>query len=219
MTVGTEVRMKKSTTNLPAFLLTALAAAFFVSTPAVVWAHAYVGEGACEQCHDSTHEALQGIIGPQGTPSDPVTVWKADKHSHAFDKLVGTPRAVHAATVASIKDPADTQADGSMCLKCHTTGAGGDSPPPTSEGVSCEACHGPGADYDTAAGHGAITDAASMQAAVALGLIDMRNPATRETNCRGCHVDKRPCFQASDPKFDVHNDKEFRHWRNNVPVL
>jgi Cytochrome c554 and c-prime len=208
--------MKKPTTNLSAFLIMALAAAFFVSKPAVAHAHSYVGESTCEQCHDSTHEALTTIKGPDGNPSDPVTVWKADHHSQAYNNLVGSARAAHAASVAHIADPSTTQNAGSMCLTCHATGT---DPTQAGDGVSCEACHGPASDYQSAANHGAITDAASMQAAVALGLIDMRKMDVREQNCRGCHVIKRPCYLTTDPAFDVHDDKKFRHWRDNVPVL
>src|SRR5271155_4310246 len=101
--------------------------------------HANVGESQCENCHDSTHEALKNLIGPDGNPTDPVTVWKADKHSQAFNNLVGNDRAVKAAAVAHMA-AGDTQNDGSMCLTCHATGVGGNNPPDPSEGVSCEAC-------------------------------------------------------------------------------
>jgi len=182
--------------------------------------HAYVGEKKCASCHDS-HEQLQDIVGPDGNPgANPADVWKADKHSQAFDNLTGSERATKAAGVAQIA-ATDTQTS-SKCLSCHATGASSDSPPSSDQGVSCEACHGPGADYRPQDKHGAITDAASMQAAVALGLIDMRDPAAREKNCRGCHLvnaKDRPCYISTEPPFDMHNDKKFQHWRNNVPVL
>jgi hypothetical protein len=117
----------------------------------------------------------------------------------------------------------DTQNDGSMCLTCHATGVGGNNPPDPSEGVSCEACHGAAADYVPKNIHGEIgNDPAKMQAAVALGLIDMRKMDVREQNCRGCHVadtSKRPCYVSSERPFDVHHDKEFRHWTDNIPPI
>jgi hypothetical protein len=58
-----------------------------------------------------------------------------------------------------------------------------------------------------------------MQAAVALGMLDVRKMDVREKNCRNCHGNDRPCFSSSDPPFDVHNDKKFHHWRANVPPI
>jgi len=108
--------MKKSTINVTSFLLMAIAAAFFVSRPAVALAdgHAYVGESKCEDCHDSQHEKL-AIIGPDGTKSDPVSVWMKDPHHSAFDSLTSDWGKL-ASQKASVADP---QADGSMCLTCH----------------------------------------------------------------------------------------------------
>ena len=215
--------MERSTSNIATLLSIVLAAAFFISAPARVLAAEYVSESGCAECHYSSHEALKDIIGPDGKPgTDPVTVWKADKHSKAYDNLIGSDRATHAATVAHIADPQATQADGSMCLNCHATGVGGNSPPETSEGVSCEACHGAGGDYKPTPKHGAISDPAAMQAAVSLGLIDMRRMDVREKNCRGCHVvdtSKRPCYRPSEKPFNVHNDQKFRHWRDNIPPI
>jgi hypothetical protein len=182
--------------------------------------HAYVGESKCEDCHDSSHEALTNIIGPDGKPTDPVTVWKADKHSQAFNDLVNNPRAVKAAAAGHVTD---AQADGSMCLKCHATGVGGNSPPDPSEGTTCEACHGPAADWVARDKHGEIgNDPKKMQAAVALGMLDVRKIDIREQNCRTCHVkdtSKRPCYVSTEKPFDVHNDKKFRHWRDNIPPI
>jgi hypothetical protein len=195
-----------------------------LARPSPVYAqssHAYVGEAKCEECHDASHEALTNIIGPAGKPTDPVTVWKADKHSQAFARLVGNDAAT--AAVAKAHLSGGPQDDGSMCLKCHATGVGGNSPPDPSEGTSCEACHGPAADWVSRDAHGQIgNDPAKMQAAVALGLLDVRKMDIREANCRTCHVkdtSKRPCYVSTEKPFDVHNDQKFRHWRDNIPPI
>lgn len=181
--------------------------------------HAYVGESQCENCHDSTHEALKNLIGPDGNPTDPVTVWKADKHSQAFNRLVGNDAAT--AAVAKAHLAGGPQDDGSMCLKCHATGVGSANPPDPSEGTTCEACHGPAADWVSADAHGHINDdPAKMQAAVALGMINVRDMTIREANCRTCHVKDtslRPCYVSTEAPFSVHNDKKFRHWREKIP--
>jgi formate-dependent nitrite reductase cytochrome c552 subunit len=180
--------------------------------------HAYVGESKCEDCHDSGHEALN-ITGPNGAKTDPVTVWNADPHSKAFNNLTNA-WGKQAATKAGVSDP---QADGSMCLHCHATGVGGNNPPDPSEGVSCEACHGPAADWIAKEKHGEIDDsAAKMQAAVALGLIDVRKMDIRESNCRNCHVkdvSQRPCYRSSEAPFNVNNDNKFKHWVDPVNPL
>ena len=182
--------------------------------------HPYTGESQCENCHDGKHEALKDIIGPDGQPgANPVHVWKQDPHSNAFNNLTDD-WGKQASAKANVSDP---QADGSMCLACHATGVSGNNPPDPSEGVSCEACHGPAGDWYPKDKHGQIgNDPAKMAAAVALGLIDLRKMDVRAANCRTCHVkdvSKRPCYRPSEKPFDVNNDSKFRHWRNNIPPI
>jgi hypothetical protein len=199
-------------------------AAFTWARAALAWpdsTHAFVGESKCEDCHDSAHEALKAqMVGPNGQAgADPVSVWNEDAHHKAFDNLTSDWGKTAAAKV-KVTDP---QAAGSMCLGCHATGTGGNSPADPSEAVSCEACHGAAADYVAKDKHGQISDdAGKMAAAVALGLIDVRKTDVREANCKGCHVtdtSKRPCYRSSEKPFDVNNDKKFHHWRANVPVI
>jgi hypothetical protein len=186
--------------------------------PALADGHGYTGESKCEDCHDSKHEALD-IKGPKGTKSDPVTVWQDDPHHKAFDALTSD-WGKQAAAKAKVSDP---QAADSMCLKCHATGTGGTNPPDPSEAVSCEACHGPAADWVAKDKHGEIgNDGGKMAAAVALGMLDLRKPDVRENNCRTCHVKDtslRPCYRSSEKAFDVHRDQQFKHWRDNIPVI
>lgn len=207
-------------------VLAGLAASAFLLTHGarnVAWAagnHAFTGESKCEDCHDAKHEALKDIIGPNGQPgANPVDVWNQDKHHDAFNNLTND-WGKQAAAKANVSDP---QADGSMCLKCHATGVGGNNPPDPSEGVSCEACHGPAADWVPKDKHGEIgNDASKMAAAVALGLIDVRKMDVRQANCQTCHVKDvslRPCYRPSEKPFDVRNDSKFRHWRNNIPAI
>jgi len=179
--------------------------------------HGYVGESKCEDCHDAKHAAL-AVTDGDGKKTDPITVWQKDPHHKAFDSLTSD-WGKEAAKKASVKD---AQAEGSMCLKCHATGVGGTNPPDSSEAVSCEACHGPAADWVAKDKHGEINDdPAEMKAAVALGLLDVRKMDVREQNCRSCHVkdNNRPCYKTSENPFDVKNDKKFKHWRDNVPAI
>lgn len=176
--------------------------------------HQYVGSSQCEDCH-GRKEALI-IIGPNGQRSNPMEIWKQDPHRKAFDALESDWGKQAAKKVGL----ADGQADGAMCLKCHTTGAGSDSAPDPTEGVSCEACHGAASDWVKKNVHGEIgNDPAKMAVAVAAGMLDLRKMAVRQSNCENCHIIKRPCYRPSEAPFSVHLDRKFKHWQDNIPVL
>ena len=178
--------------------------------------HAFVGEGQCEDCH-GPKEAAKNFVGPDGQPANPVTVWQQDAHHTKANEALGNDWGKQSAKKAGVSDPT---AEGSMCLKCHATGAGQDGAPDASEGVSCEACHGAAADYVKKTVHGEINDdPEKMKVAVAAGLLDVRKIDVRKANCEGCHTTQRPCVKTGDKAFDVNNDKKFHHWRATVPVI
>ena len=179
--------------------------------------HAFVGEAQCEDCHGEK-EAAKNFIGPDGQAgANPVAVWKQDAHATKANAALSNDWGKKAAAKANVSDPT---AEGSMCLKCHATGAGQEGAPDVSEGVSCEACHGAAADYVKKSVHGEINDdPAKMKVAVAAGMLDVRNMAVRAANCKGCHITERPCLKPGEKAFDVNNDKKFHHWRATVPVI
>ncbi len=186
------------------------------TTSAFAADHAFVGESKCEDCH-AAKEAAKNLIGPDGQPTNPVAVWQKDTHHTKANDALSNDWGKQAATKANVSDPT---AEGSMCLKCHATGAGTDSALDPSEGVSCEACHGAAADYVKKTVHGEINDdPAKMQVAVAAGMLDVRKMDVRENNCKTCHTTKRPCLKPDDKPFNVKNDKKFHHWRATVPVI
>jgi len=130
--------------------------------------HAYVGSPKCKMCHTG---AAKGDI---------YQIWEKSKHAQAF---------------ANLPDDNKTNA---TCLACHTTGygkTGGYDPKAEStaglEGVGCEACHGPGADYK---GMTVMKDLAKAKEA---GLI-----IPDATTCKGCHEGKVPEGHKALPKFD-----------------
>src|SRR3989304_2579409 len=99
-------------------------------------AHQYIGVKSCKVCHASAQ--LGG---------EEYKVWEKSPHAKAFQTL-GTEAAKKIAKAKGIDDP---QKD-ARCVKCHTIGFGLDAQwigekVTQEEGVSCEACHGPGADY------------------------------------------------------------------------
>lgn len=101
-------------------------------TPKVV-VHRYIGTKTCGMCHNSN---LKGQIYDK---------WAATKHATAYATLASA----EAKTIAEGMDIEDAQQD-STCLKCHVTGYGLPATDKYSveEGVTCEACHGPGEHYD-----------------------------------------------------------------------
>lgn len=92
-----------------------------VAVPGVV--PKYVGSETCRKCHRSEHK-----------------VWKASKHSHAYEALL------------TAEKPGLRQYD-AECIVCHTVGFGYESgftsatETPQLKGVGCESCHGPGSEH------------------------------------------------------------------------
>ena len=110
--------------------------------------------------------------------------WQEMGHAKAFERL-GTDEAKDAAAKLGIDDP---QTSG-KCLKCHSTAYNFTEERQTEvvtleEGVSCQSCHGPGADYKKKA---TMKD---HDAAVAAGMI---YPA-KEKSCTLCHNDENPMW-------------------------
>jgi hypothetical protein len=101
-------------------------------TPEVV-VHRYIGTKTCKLCHNST---LKGKI---------YDAWDSTKHATAYVTLANQ----QSKTIAEEMGIEDAQQDTS-CLKCHVTGFGLPATAKYSmeEGVTCEACHGPGEHYD-----------------------------------------------------------------------
>ena len=94
--------------------------------------HKYIGTTKCKMCHNS--EAKGKIYDK----------WAATKHATAFVTLANE----ESKKIAKGMDIKDAQKD-KKCLKCHVTGYGEATADKYSmeEGVTCEACHGPGEHY------------------------------------------------------------------------
>jgi hypothetical protein len=99
----------------------------------------YVGSKACRQCHSG------------GERGGPYVQWLQSRHAHAYWRL-GSDWALYLARLRPHYRDLETPISDDRCLLCHTSGA----QDPDSlfadgyrveEGVSCEACHGPGSEY------------------------------------------------------------------------
>ncbi len=142
----------------------------------------YVGVDVCKKCHG------MDSIGNQ------YRIWAASSHANAFLRLKSG-KAKEIAQKAGIDIPhADIR-----CLKCHTTGAG-KSDVVKSEGVGCEACHGPGGDYFEFSNHASFIDRENAyKKAISLGMypiLGVEGIKARERLCKNCHRDVRPCAPA-----------------------
>ena len=140
----------------------------------------YVGSEVCGKCHSA--EAI-------GNQYDR---WLRTPHAKAV-LLLGTTGALEIGKKLSIKNPGlDRQ-----CLRCHATGGGVD-PDLREEGVGCEACHGPGSEYNEYGSHvDTVNRQGGYETAQKKGMypvLGIKSIKKREKMCLHCHDDKRPCF-------------------------
>lgn len=123
--------------------------------------HDYVGAKKCKMCHNKPATGAQ------------FAQWEKTPHATAFNRLKG----------AEQKDP--------KCLKCHATAASAKAGTlgmlTMQEGVSCESCHGPGADYFQTA------IMKSKEKSIANGLI-----IPNEKLCKTCHNAESPHYKGFD---------------------
>jgi len=146
---------------------------------------AYAGTSACLACHS------------KGPGNGPAGHWIASRHSRAFHTLSSDQARGLAAGRDEYRDITDPSRE-ERCLMCHVTaaqnplaslGAGFNA----SDGVGCEACHGPGAAYMDPEVMG------NREAFLASG---GRTPD--ELTCRECHRDE--AFRFPDRL------ERIRHW-------
>lgn len=168
---GFLMRVAGQAATPPAPAATAAAAA----TPAPAPEFGYLGTKACMPCHKSAN------VGDQ------YDKWVNSPHAKAYAALQSE-EAAKIATQKGLKVPAYECPD---CIRCHITGwnakaelLGKDYV--KTDGVSCESCHGPGAQYKTV--H--MRDKAK---AMTLGMIE-----PNEALCRTCHNEQSPTYKPFD---------------------
>ena len=136
--------------------------------------------------------------------------WQQDTHKDTADPLRnGEPEAVEIATRYGI-DPANMARGDQTCMWCHGTIVATPSRK-VRPGVSCQRCHGAGADY--LAPHETV----GYQASVALGLTPLKTAEVRAATCAGCHYITDPGLlaagHATGEDFDiVARLEDIRHW-------
>jgi hypothetical protein len=133
----------------------------------------YVGAVKCKMCHNSAAKGEQ------------YKKWSTSKHAKALEVLA-TPEADSIGRTLGITQPQESE----KCLVCHVAGYAAPATAKAAtysqaEGVSCEACHGPGSDYM------AMSVMKDKTAAIAAGLV-----VPNEKTCVTCHNDKSPTFKS-----------------------
>lgn len=149
----------------------------------------FVGNNSCalKGCHN-------GIA--SGIGSEYRTWNTQDAHSRSFDVL----RDARSQTMAQALGLKSAAHEADLCLKCHSTTT--PAVPRSdkfqrSEGVSCEACHGPASDW-LEPHIRRDWRAQSKPAKAEFGLLDLSSPKARVERCLDCHV--------GTPGFEVTHD-------------
>lgn len=161
------------------FTLLAVVAMFTMAMPQTGKTFKYVGVKKCKMCHKGTKK---GKI---------YETWLASKHAKAFETLANA----ESQKIAKEKGIKGSPQEAKECLQCHVTGYGKPAMATLTktEGVSCEACHGPGSSYKSM----------KIMKQIAAGKVKgekygMVTPD--ETNCKTCHNPKSPTYK--EFKFD-----------------
>jgi len=149
----------------------------------------YEGAASCKVCHSKA--AMGG---------EEYLAWEKTSHAKAF-KTLASEEAMKIAKDKGIEDPAKAP----ECLKCHTVAHGVDkkfvgAKLTPEEGVSCEACHGPGEKYKN------MKVMKSHDESVANGLV-----TPNETTCKACHNEESPTYK--EFKFEEAK-KAIKHWKD-----
>ncbi len=142
-----------------------------------------VGAGSCSAsgCHGAPRE--QGIKGSE------YSVWAtADKHASAYSVLLSERSKKIEAALTHAKNPRGMHPEKDvLCLRCHgLEGALGHAELQT-DGVSCEACHGPAKQW-LAQHYLPEWKGLSTEARRATGFIDTRDLWQRGKACATCHI-------------------------------
>jgi len=147
----------------------------------------FLGIDNCEGCHTApgrtTHQDLCRL-------NEAPIFFDEDKHSLAWENL-SPKRNPLAASMQKALEPVgfkDITSD-RRCLSCHATWHKDAETKPDfyQYGVQCEACHGPGSDWEVP--HKDVEwRLKTPEEKAELGMIDVRDPVTRAKQCFSCHV-------------------------------
>ena len=145
----------------------------------------YTGPGSCASpaCHGGVSPKDIGTGTRANIQQNEYSTWVVkDKHAREFSVLTN-PTATRMAKILNI-DRADKA---QKCLVCHSLSVTDEQRTrsfDSSDGVSCESCHGPASNW---LGQHTTKDW-THERSVAAGMKDLRDPAHRTENCVSCHL-------------------------------
>lgn len=175
---------------------------------------------AGESCHGAANPAADATA----RHGDEFTVWKTkDKHSSAYQTLTDDPQSAAIAKKLGLASAATSE----ECLSCHSLSVPaalqGDNFN-VKEGVTCNACHGPSANWVGAHKQAGWLD--TQRAAIPdhdallqkLGIYDTKPILARADRCTSCHLAMDSKLVAAghpQPVFELayFSEIEPKHWR------
>jgi hypothetical protein len=141
----------------------------------------YLGVGSC--INSGCHGATQPLDATRVLQNEYYTWLNSDRHAGAYNVLFNERSARIVRNMRLKKRPYEEN----VCLDCHTTNVPASlvaGAVDASDGVQCEACHGPAAGWR--AEH--AEEGWTHEKSVARGMIDLRALNVRGTLCVSCHV-------------------------------
>jgi Cytochrome c554 and c-prime len=141
----------------------------------------YTGPGSCASpsCHGGVQARTETSV-----LQNEYSIWVVkDKHARAF-AVLSNDVAKRMARLIGLKDTPDKEA---RCLACHALDVPDAQRARTfdsTDGVSCELCHGPASNW--LGPH--TTKGWTHEQSIKEGMKDLRDPANRTENCLQCHL-------------------------------
>lgn len=167
--------------------------------------HATIGPESCTSCH--RHQSQTAW-------------WFDDAHYRSADPFFEQdPKNVKIATLYGLKRSQISRGD-HICMDCHGTVVTTEKRQEVADGVACESCHGPAADYLDSHQEGDASlgdDRPGYRQALGQGMLALRDLSVRATVCTGCHYITEPrLISAGHPSgkdFDYGGGMaEIKHW-------
>ena len=174
----------------------------------------YVGPGSCAAT--ACHGSIRPVAGARILQTEYSTWISQDRHARATEVL-SNPVSQRMGKILGIGDPPKAP----KCLACHSLDAPASAQGRNfaSDGVSCEACHGPATGW---LGYH-VTKDAKHEESVKRGMYDTKDVVTRTERCLTCHLGTAEKFVDHEMIAGGHPDLVFeldafsaampRHWK------
>ncbi len=146
-----------------------------------------------------------------GCHGDQLRWHDGDAHYASAEPILNeSQQAVQIATLYGLST-AQMKQGNQMCMNCHGTVVSGDEAFEAFDGVGCQSCHGPAAEYASAHQSGGYDQGAP------LGMVRLEQPAARAANCARCHhiTDERllASGHADGTSFQLGSrNQAIKHW-------